>query len=370
MVDRAGQYSPSRHYRIISTIPDIYLLQESLDQKSPGATIIPIIISTDKTQLTLFRNRSAYPIYLTIGNIPKDIRRKTSRHSHILLGYLPSARLSHIKNDETRRRATANIFHACMKRIMAPIREPGLRGKMMASGDGAIRRCHPIFAIYVGDYPEQCLVACCKNGECPKCRVDPQNLGSYVDPDDLETLASDFEHRDMQKVLDALGSIDRGPEESRLRNYIKLCQDAGIKPVSHPFWEDLPFADIFQSITPDALHQLNQGVVKHVISWVTEAYGADEIDARFRRLPPNHNLRLFSQGISHLSRVSGQEHKDICRTLLGVIHDLPLPKGASPARLVRSVCSLLDFVYLAPVSFPYRRHSSGVTDSPKNIPLQ
>ncbi|KAI0037562.1 hypothetical protein FA95DRAFT_1617849, partial [Auriscalpium vulgare] len=77
-----------------------------------------LLISTDSTQLTLFRNKSAYPIYLTIGNIPKEIRHKPSRRAQILLGYLPTLRLTHIKDKETRRRALANVFHACMRKIL------------------------------------------------------------------------------------------------------------------------------------------------------------------------------------------------------------------------------------------------------------
>jgi len=52
--------------------------QETLDRDCPGAMIIPIIISIDKTQLTLFKNKMAYPLYLTIGNIPKEICCKPS----------------------------------------------------------------------------------------------------------------------------------------------------------------------------------------------------------------------------------------------------------------------------------------------------
>ncbi|KAG1896128.1 uncharacterized protein F5891DRAFT_1193360 [Suillus fuscotomentosus] len=72
--------------------------QKKLDQHSPGGTIIPIIISSDKTQVTLFRNKSVYPVYLTIGNIPKEIRCKPSRGAHILLAYLPCTQLEHITN--------------------------------------------------------------------------------------------------------------------------------------------------------------------------------------------------------------------------------------------------------------------------------
>ncbi|KAJ4467159.1 hypothetical protein C8J55DRAFT_438964, partial [Lentinula edodes] len=39
----------------------------------PGATIVPVIISSNKTQITLFRNKAVYPVYLTIGNLPKEI---------------------------------------------------------------------------------------------------------------------------------------------------------------------------------------------------------------------------------------------------------------------------------------------------------
>ncbi|KZV60565.1 hypothetical protein PENSPDRAFT_694157 [Peniophora sp. CONT] len=53
--------------------------QIELEAKKAGATIISLIISSDKTLLTQFRNRSAYPVYLTIGNLDKDLRRNTTR---------------------------------------------------------------------------------------------------------------------------------------------------------------------------------------------------------------------------------------------------------------------------------------------------
>ena len=73
-------------------------LKETLELRQPGATIIPVIVSSDKTQLTLFRDTQAYPIYLTIGNIPKDIRRKPSRMAQILIGYIPTSKLLGLTN--------------------------------------------------------------------------------------------------------------------------------------------------------------------------------------------------------------------------------------------------------------------------------
>lgn len=128
--------------------------QKEIEKETPGATIVPIIISTDKTQLTLFRNKSAYPVYLTIGNIPKEIRRKPSKRAYILLGYLPTTRLEGITNQSQRRRCLANLYHACMRRILKPLEKAGVEGVYMSSGDGLTRRCHPILASVVGDYPE------------------------------------------------------------------------------------------------------------------------------------------------------------------------------------------------------------------------
>ena len=87
--------------------------------------------------------------------------------------------------------------------------------------------------------------------------------------------------------------------------------------------------------------------MKHLLKWVKSVFGVIEIDARCHRLPPNHNVRLFMKGISCLSQVSGQEHNQICCILLRLIVDLLLPNCQSPARLIRAVRDLLDFLYLA-----------------------
>ena len=49
-----------------------------------GAAASPVILATDKTQLTQFSgNKSAYPVYLTLGNIPRAIHHRPSEHACI-----------------------------------------------------------------------------------------------------------------------------------------------------------------------------------------------------------------------------------------------------------------------------------------------
>jgi Plavaka transposase len=64
--------SSSLHRQLFKQL--IMAYENSLESQKPGMTILPVIISSDKMQLMLFHDKMAYPIYLTISNIPKDIR--------------------------------------------------------------------------------------------------------------------------------------------------------------------------------------------------------------------------------------------------------------------------------------------------------
>ncbi|KAH9083700.1 hypothetical protein EDB83DRAFT_2282415 [Lactarius deliciosus] len=336
-------FAPEHHYQDVDHTVQVFgemytgkwwwSVQRSLELHRPGATVIPVIISSDKTQLTLFRSKSAYPVYLSIGNIPKDIRCKPTQQAQVLIGYIPTTRLEHIKNKTARRHALANLFHSCMRKCLSPIESYGETGIAMATGDGIWYRCHPILATFIGDYPEQSLVACIYNGRCPKCVVPRDELGKHTT----------FPLRNLGTAVNIFSLSDGDPTI-----FHAACHEAGLKPTYHPFWERLPFTNIFLSITPDILHQLHQGVLKHLVRWLG-TLGSEAIDTRCSCLPPNHNARHFHKGITWLSRLTGQEHKDISRIILSVVVDIPLPSSQSSARfkLTCTVRALLDFIYLS-----------------------
>ncbi|KAJ8579235.1 hypothetical protein M405DRAFT_754748, partial [Rhizopogon salebrosus TDB-379] len=89
------------------------------------------------------------------------------------------------------------------------------------------------------------------------------------------------------------------------------------------------------------LHQLYQGVFKHMITWCHNLMHPLELDARLRMLPPCFGVRHFQNGWSALSQVSGRERKDMARILLGCL------VGKVPRRVLLAFQSLLDFIYLA-----------------------
>lgn len=333
VVEPAGTH----RFCIILYLKGLMYAQKRIELVKPGATIVPLIISSDKTQLTVFRNRSAYPVYLTIGNLPKELRRKVSLQPQVLLGYLPVTSLKSVTNDDERRRLLNNLFHDCMRDILEPCRKVARDGILLTSGDGVRRRCHPILAAFVGDYPEQVLVAGVKSGLCPKGKIPPSDLGSQ----------EPCQQRSHAAAATAFHWLDEEQHPNDIEGYRAQCDEAGVKPGIKPFWTEYPYADIYQAITPDILHQLYQGLVKHLISWLKEVYGAKAIDERISRMPDNAQLRLFGKGISALSRVSGTEHEDICRLILGAIVDIPLDDPGNRERLLKAVRALLDFVYIS-----------------------
>ncbi|RDX41450.1 hypothetical protein OH76DRAFT_1459168 [Lentinus brumalis] len=309
---------PERHYSDADCTMRVYfdmntrkwwwVTQKELEKRNPGAMVIPIIISSDKMQLTVFGNKSAYPVYMTLGNLPKEVCCKPSRRGQILLAYLPMTHLKQITIKSACRRVLANLFHA--------FRESGMP---IASWDGLVRHGHPILTVYVGDYPEQVLVVGCKTGECPKCPVPHDEVGKSCN--------TERPLRNLSRVLDALDSLDEGPRARSGRTYPTPTSTM----LSHP----------------DILYQLYQGIIKHLLAWLQEAYGEEEIHAHCHHLPPNHHLQQFTKGLSGLSSVTSKEHQDMCRILLGLIIGLPVPNGASPICLVQVTHAILDFLYPA-----------------------
>ncbi|KAG7094450.1 hypothetical protein E1B28_008046 [Marasmius oreades] len=163
-----------------------------------------------------------------------------------------------------------------MSFVLEPLIPVGEKGMKVVSGDGVVHHGFPLHAIFVGDYPEQLLVTGQKNGECPVGDVEKDKLGDL----DAECIP-----RDILPIQQASASIGNGYDA-----FYKACSAVGIKPIQNIFWRHLPNMNIHMCITPDVLHQLFQGVIKHVFSWLKQVFGHEEIDARCCRFPPNRNI--------------------------------------------------------------------------------
>ncbi|GBE88897.1 hypothetical protein SCP_1403050 [Sparassis crispa] len=112
---------------------------ETQQRLPPGASIAPVILASDKTSLSQFSgDKSAWPVYLSIGNIEKSMRRKPSEHATVLIGYIPVSKLKCFS--KARRSIEGHrLFHACMTSLLQPLVKAGQDGIDMVCADGFIR---------------------------------------------------------------------------------------------------------------------------------------------------------------------------------------------------------------------------------------
>ncbi|KAJ7155600.1 hypothetical protein C8R46DRAFT_1004815 [Mycena filopes] len=302
------------------------------------AAVAPVIIATDKTQLTQFSgSKSAYPVYLTLGNLPKALRRKPTENACILLGYLSSDKIVRKGlSKQTVKSRNQKLFHASMRLILQPLMAAGKTGMEVTGGDGCVRLIFPILASYVADYPEQCLVGCAKYGTCPKCQR------SATDLQNPEPGAA----RSPEWTLGIIAEAEKQTTENKFHDY---CMEHEIAGIHKPFWQGFPLTNLASALTPDVLHQLYQGVFKHLVGWCQSLMTPEELDARIRCLPPAFGIRHFPKGVSVLSQISGSERKAMARILLGCLI------GRIPSKGIAACRAILDFIYLA----QYSTHNEG-----------
>ncbi|KAK7433725.1 hypothetical protein VKT23_020606 [Stygiomarasmius scandens] len=234
--------------------------QEKLPNES--GTIAPGIIASNQMQLSAFSgDKKAWPVYISIGNIGKSIHRKLSSQAFILLGYIPMCKLECFLKDKHSEKGY-QFFHDCMRKILEPLKKAGRKGIVMTCADG-YKRVHPLLAVYMADYPEQCLV-CCRENSCPKCKVFPKQRGEL-----LHSILA----RDPEETLNILQQQSAGLKPSNFSTQ-------NLQPVD-PFWCNLPHCNIFDCMTPNLLHQLQKGIFgDHISAWSQASIkkGSGEID--------------------------------------------------------------------------------------------
>jgi hypothetical protein len=124
------------------------------DQLPVGATIVPVICASDKTQMINFSSdQHVCLLYLPIGNIRKDIRHTPKMPAWILVGLIPCRPKGAKNSDEA--------WHSAIGTGLSPLRNLDITGPSLKwnCADGFQRQCYPLLAAWVGDYPDQVMIA-------------------------------------------------------------------------------------------------------------------------------------------------------------------------------------------------------------------
>jgi Plavaka transposase len=112
---------------------------ETQDQLETGATIVPILLGIDETHVNLLGRMKVHPLYMTIGNIHKKIRRTYSQNAYRVLAYFPELKGTKQEREQPAfKLAKKNLYHMCMSECLNQLREYGKQGCILKGPDGKL----------------------------------------------------------------------------------------------------------------------------------------------------------------------------------------------------------------------------------------
>ncbi|KAG1864362.1 hypothetical protein F4604DRAFT_1882080 [Suillus subluteus] len=295
----------------------------SKDPDTTGSTFVPVILSSDKTTVSVATGANDYyPLYVSIGNVRNNVRRAHCG-AVAIIGFLamPKTTKEHASCPKYRK-YRHQLFHSSILKILENLRPGMTKPEVVCFGDGHYRRVIYGLGPYIADYEEQVLLACIVRSWCPRCMSHRKNL-------DANSLCRSRDHT--EALIEEVSSTDLWDEYR----------------VIH----DLVVTDIYQLIAPDLLHQLIKGTFKdHLVDWVGKYLhhvhgkkGAekiqDEIDQRIAAVASFSGLRCFPEGRG-FKQWTGDDSKALMKVYL------PAIEGYVPMDVVRTFCAFLEFCYL------------------------
>ncbi|KAG8824557.1 hypothetical protein FRC19_001546 [Serendipita sp. 401] len=307
------------------------------DTLPPGATIIPVLIASDKTTLTDHGgDKYAWPVYISIGNIDMKARNTVNNNTWQLIAYIPIVKWK--DSDHLHSTLTARFFHQCQEIVLDPLIRLGTNGKMMADSNRFVRHCVPVIAACIGDYPEQLLINIATYNSSPVSIAGFHELDSPIEQP-LHT-------RDW--ILSQIVMVSTQVDPTDISAYTETAKAFGLSGVHKPFWENLPGYQPELTMSPDILHGAIRFWRDHIWLWTKRLVGVVEIDQRLSQLQHVVGLRSFPNGVRHISQMTGREDRELQRVSVALV------AGSSKINraVMRNLRAFHDFLYL----IQYRSH--------------
>lgn len=274
-------------------------------------------------------NREAHPLLISIANLKMDFRMKASNNAFLLLALLPVPDFIH-RVKRIKGVLRDRLYHECLNYILEPLKLAARIGVMMADPLGWLRWCFTPLAAQIVDTPESTAIAGVLKSRSSVTMASEKQFG---DP---------FRHqpRTAARTITTLNEIGQLVHPENVESYFNQAKERGYNGVHSLFWIDWPLSCPSKFLTTEPLHHWHKAFWDHDVKWCINIVGAGEIDFRFSVLHVLTAYRHFDAGISHVKQVTGREHREIQRHIVGVII------GAVPKDVLVAIRALMDFRYL------------------------
>lgn len=290
---------------------------------------------------------AAHAVYMSLANLDMETRASTSGGAWILVAYIPKSKFEHAmsamqdrpKAVRTQLLGVLNrrLFHRCMQVITRPLRRT--QPHNVVDPEGHVRSVLYELAGYIADLEEQWMVAGLGKQTCPHCVCDANHLGDAESG--LPRTPADVLRTIRRIKKDYKAAWGRSPS---LEEFVKLAGEKHLNGVDKPFWKTLPKLNIFEVLSPDLLHGFHKYFYDHIYRFNRTGMGHNEYDARIRAQIHFAGDRTFLHGVSHISQMTGMEHRILERTHLPIVANAP---GVINDKVVRATRGAVDCIYLA-----------------------
>ncbi|KAG9091719.1 hypothetical protein FRC06_000442 [Ceratobasidium sp. 370] len=292
-----------------------------------GTTLGGILLASNSTQLSTHSGDvAAHAVYMSLANLDKSTRANTSENAWILVAYIPKSKFTEVMSTVQHRPKAVRskilsvlnhrLFHRCMEIITRPLRCP--EPHHIVDLEGHIRSVLYELAGYITDLEEQWLVAALGGQTCPHCTRDCNHLGDLESG--LPRTPADILRRIRKIKKDYKAAWGRSPS---IEEFLNLAGEEHLNGVDKPFWKTLPRLNIFHVLSPDLLHGFHKYFYDHIYRFNRTGMGQDEYNARVRAQIHFAGDRTFLHGISHISQMTGMEHRLLERTHLPIVANAP-----------------------------------------------
>ncbi|KAG0701411.1 hypothetical protein DFH29DRAFT_1000269 [Suillus ampliporus] len=302
------------------------------NQLPEGATIVPIILASDKTPVTRQSGGlEMHPIFITIGNIQSKVHMKATAHAWCYVAFIPIPKFD--VHADFQMLLHAQLFHKCMDMIFAKCKVVTKTGEYMPDPMGYIWHCFTPLVTYTADLPEAQLISCVSKN------ASLLTMATQSDFSDAQVYPPRTGDHTLTLIYDLCQRVD--PWNIPL--YQCEAKSLMLSGVHQPFWRDWMFADPSHILPGEILHTCHKFYGNHALKWCKEVVGDEELDARYKAQHKRVRTHHFGSGVSHISQMTCQEHRDIERTMIATI------TGATNVTpdFVRAMRALTKFIYQA-----------------------
>jgi len=136
-----------------------------------------------QTHLSNFSgDNKAWPVYITLGNLPSARRNTPGSMAVLLLALWPvPPKLSKsTKADQYQRQVNGDTLQDLFEFIVAPLQHLALDGVPIACADEKVRRGFPLLSASVADHMDNVTLHGLKSNACPSCEVPAGELGTNI----------------------------------------------------------------------------------------------------------------------------------------------------------------------------------------------